>query len=57
MNQTEIHATSNKSWLEATKQLIAEAKKKSKSLRSISIQEDAEADGGKFRLRTSLQTI
>ncbi|MBW3545954.1 MAG: dodecin domain-containing protein [Bacteroidetes bacterium] len=57
MNHTEIHATSNNSWLEATKQLIAEAKQKSKSLRSISIQEDAEAKGGKFRLRTSLQTI
>ncbi len=59
MNHTELHATSNTSWLEATKQLIAAAQEKSKTLRSLTIKEDASGTDseGKYRLRTRLRTI
>jgi hypothetical protein len=54
MKQTDLRASSNNSWLEATQLLIAAAQQKSKNLRCLSIKEDAPAIEGKFSLKTQL---
>lgn len=54
MNQTDLRASSNTSWLEAAQLLIMAAQEKSKNIRCLSIKEDAPATDGKFSLKTQL---